>query len=78
MSKVTIKSTITHFTGHPRETIREAFADDPNVRVLWDGREVVGLCKECNAILVEGEAPCVHYPEPIVVERTGIGRAVDE
>jgi len=78
MSKVTIKSTITHLTGHPRETIREAFADDPNARIFWDGREVVGICKECNAILMEGESPCIHYPEPIVVNRTGPGRAADE
>jgi hypothetical protein len=55
MSTVVITSTVTHHTGHPRETIREALEDDPNAKVIWDGKEVIGVCPVCSGVLIEGD-----------------------
>lgn len=62
MSRVTIVSTVTHNTGRPRDLIREALEDDPHAKITWDGKEVIGLCGECNAVLVDGDTPCPYCP----------------
>ncbi len=58
MSKVVITSTVTHHTGSPRDLIRESLEDDPKAQIVWDGKEVIGVCEKCNAVLVEGDSPC--------------------
>ena len=63
MSQVVIRSTVTHLTGRPRDTIREALEDDPNAKITWDGKDVIGVCEKCRAVLTEGESPCPYCPE---------------
>lgn len=63
MSQVTIVSTATHHTGRPRDLIREALEDDPKSKITWDGKEVIGLCERCDAVLVEGDSTCPYCPD---------------